>query len=175
MLVGWERRSQATEEDMEVVSPRLAADELAAWALTLWGTAADCVETTPRHMAQQQEHHSSSEDCHHLLCNMASANVKSTASCNINSRSQEEETSVDVGLLLLIALPSLNTQYSYNVNIRTDHIWYSTYGKREETVHVHDDAEATSSGGMVVAEGKKDWCGKDGGDGRRAEGKRGCW
>lgn len=36
--------------------------------------------------------------------------------------SQEAETSVDVGLLILIALPSLNTQYSYNVNIRTDQI-----------------------------------------------------
>lgn len=72
---------------MEDVSPRLAADEPAALALTLGRHGRRLRSShTETHGAAAR---ASSEDCHHPLCNMASVNVTSTASCKRNSHSQE--------------------------------------------------------------------------------------
>lgn len=64
--------------------------------------------------------------------------------------------SVNVGLLILVTLQGVfSERILQHRDQKGSNMTYNIW-KREETVYIRDDVEATSGGGMSVREGKKD-------------------
>lgn len=59
-------------------------------------------------------------------------------------------------------------EYSGDLYIRKDQKWHVTHGKERKLYIFRTMLRATSGVGMSAQGGKKDWCGMEGGDGRRA-------
>lgn len=74
-----------------------------------------------------------------------------------------------MAIFILVTLQSSFSEAGYvcNLNIRIYQIWHPAFGKKKKTVCIFMSLRQPVVVGCWLREGNKDWCGKEGADGRR--------